>query len=187
VPPHVPPPRSFAQWLHDTVHASPLVRLLTHEPPPPRRDVRLIGGHPTGGRSVSEQFLVAQPPEWAEARVLTEHLLRELAAEVAQHGVRLAVVLVPDKRAVVPGTLDLALALPPLAGRAVEVERPYRDLRAIVEATGLPYCSLLEDFRTHRATTGDNAYFGWDTHWTVSGHALAADAIARCLRELQLF
>lgn len=187
VPPRVPPPRSFREWLHDTVHASPLVRLVTHEPPAPRRDVRIIRGPLDGARSITEQFLVAQPAEWAQARVLTELLVRQLAAEVAQHGVRLAVVLIPDKRTIVPKTLGLALASAPLAGRAIDVERPYRDLRGVVEATGLPYVSLLEPLRAHLATTGDSGYFGWNTHWTASGHAVAADAIAKFLQDAALF
>ena len=164
--------------------SSPLVRLLGWTSRPGRRDLRLIGGRRDAPRSLLEQYLLEERPGWAEARAVTEDLVRRLSAVVARQGARLAVVLVPDKMAVLPKSLDTTFALSSLRGHAHDALRPHRELVALVERTGIPFLALLPDFQQHQAAGSPPTFFARDSHWNAAGHALAAERLAPFVRAL---
>ena len=55
------------------------------------------------------QYLADDGPKWSEARRLTQALVEGLAGEV-RGSARIAVVVLPEKRAVEPGYLDIQMA-----------------------------------------------------------------------------
>ncbi|HZE88052.1 MAG TPA: SGNH/GDSL hydrolase family protein, partial [Verrucomicrobiae bacterium] len=70
--------------------------------------------------------------------------------------------------AVDPGAFDLA--------------KPQRVLSEWAHATGTPVIDLLDEFR--RRNVSNTFYFKTDAHWNPLGHELAAETIAKGLREI---
>jgi SGNH hydrolase-like domain, acetyltransferase AlgX len=182
VPPEIAHGSAVGAWSERALASSPLLRLLGWRQVPFRRDVRLIGGRPDAPRSLLEQYLVQDLPDWAEAYALTEALVGRLAAAVARQGARFAIVLVPDKMAVVPGLLDTTFGLTTFRGQAHDALRPHRELNALLERAGVVHLSLLDAFRARAAAHGTPTFFTRDSHWNAAGHALAAERMAPFVR-----
>lgn len=179
-----PPPRAFREWLAER----PLYRLVTGGPrPPERRDVRMLGGNGSlGNLSFLEQYLVRPPKSWEKARLLTADLVRVLVTEVQASGARVAIVVIPDKRALQPELLELQLRKYGAGGSAWNAARPYETVRGIACAAGVPCLGLLPAFADHYRDTGDTGMLQIDIHFSRSGHEIAAREIERLLRDEHL-
>lgn len=180
VPSFEPEPRSFAGWLAER----PLYRLVTGRPRPPERpDVRMLGGNGRlGNLSFLEQYLVRPPKSWEKARLLTADLVRMLVAEVQASGARMAIVVIPDKRALQPELLELQLRKYGAGGPTWNAARPYETVLGIACGAGVPCLGLLPAFAEHYRDTGDTGMLHVDIHFSRSGHEIAAREIERMLR-----
>lgn len=188
VVPFAPQDRTFVQWLGDWLVERPLYRLVTGSPrPPERRDVRMLGGNGRlGNLSFLEQYNVRPPKAWEKAKLLTADLVRTLVSEVQATGARMAIVVVPDKRAVRPELLDLQLQRYGAGGPAWNAARPYETVLGIACSAGVPCLGLLPPFVEHYRTTGDTGMLDVDIHFSRSGHEIAAREIERLLRDQRL-
>jgi hypothetical protein len=59
----------------------------------------------------------------------------------------------------------------------MDLELPQRRLARFLTAQGIPYVSLLPEFRAHAGQL-PSLYIAGDAHWTAEGHRLAADLVA---------
>jgi hypothetical protein len=128
------------------------------------------------------------PPVWEDAWRVTRALIRRLRRDVERDGGRFAVVLVCGATEVSEARLSQVLDFVHRrrARDRFDMDKSYRTVAGFLRRAHIPYIPLVETFRAHFRATHDDGYFGWDPHWTVVGHTLAAEAIARRLRELQL-
>jgi lysophospholipase L1-like esterase len=121
---------------------------------------------------------------WVEAWGVTKEMLLETRSLAEANGARFAVVLVPAAWEVYPGTWERTLArVPAMRAVSLDLDKPSRLLTSFLEAHGIPYVSLLADFRA-RASTAPPLYIDNDGHWTAAGHRLAADLLAGPVAEL---
>ncbi len=116
--------------------------------------------------------MMALPPEAFEPdRALTA--LRELDAALTERGVRLVVVLVPDKGRVHPDRV-------PMGGREAHPS-PFAWLAPRLTEAGVATVWLEPAFR-ERAAHGEMLYWRDDTHWNLHGVEVAAQAVADAIR-----
>ena len=96
-------------------------------------------------------------------------------------GLRLLVVPVPGKASVYPDRLTRRAA-----GRHAALRSPTEDVLAELGQCGVETVDLFALFRARReqADGGGELYLATDTHWTPAGAAVAAEAVARKLRQL---
>ena len=177
LPPHEPPPLEFSEWFDRLRLSSPLVRWITDEVEPPRRDVRMIRTAHEPKGTFFDMYKPEEAPEWTHARAITSALIGQLAREVTERGPRFAVVVIPDRAMVVPGPYRR----PEDMRREGVNETPYRKATAMLDELGVAYLPLLDLFRDHLVETGDPGYFVINNHWSRSGHAIAAGAIEEFL------
>ena len=104
--------------------------------------------------------------------------LETLASGCRNHGVPLALVLIPDECQVNDEALTAALRIADLARTELDLGLPQRRLREFCEARAMPCLDLRTAF-----TGAADAYTTRDTHWNVKGNHLGADAIAAWIRE----
>lgn len=180
VPRYDPPPRSYRVTLEEFVQGSALHRAATGEPPPlKRRTVRMLGGLGKAGNELLVQhYLDEDGDAWTEARRLTGRILDLLAQEVADSGARLAVVVLPDKRALHPELLGLMLARVGLAERPHRPAGPYEKLLALVEERDLPSKGILPVLTALERDTGHTGFLVDNTHFSVRGHEAVAQSMA---------
>ena len=133
------------------------------------------------------QYLVNEPPEFREAWVITESLIRDLKTEVEADGARLAVVIIPEHFA--SGT-DWKSEIRYGAGSAVtddfDPRHPTRRLMEITKRLGLPAFDLLPSFIRYRnsfALPYPGFSFACDGHWNPLAHSLVAHDVATFIAE----
>jgi len=128
------------------------------------------------------------PPEWEDAWRITRALVRRLRRDVERNGSRFAVVVLSGVTEVSERRLAqrLYFARQSRSRERFDMDKSYRTTTRFLRHERIPFVPLLEAFRAHYRATGVDGYFEWDPHWTVVGHTLAADEIARGLRELGL-
>jgi hypothetical protein len=107
--------------------------------------------------------------------------LAELVQDCNNHGVPLAVVLIPDEFQVNPAVQADAIADAAVVPSVVDIELPQRRLRDFFNQHHVPCLDLLPAFADKPGT-----YAIRDTHWNVAGNRLAAEEISRWLRRLNL-
>ncbi|MFN2425116.1 MAG: GDSL-type esterase/lipase family protein [Candidatus Binatia bacterium] len=120
---------------------------------------------------------------WSEGWDATLGLLRDAKEASAAAGARFLLVRFTDHWRVAPdGIRQLYSAFPALLSVEMDFERDARLLEALSREHAVAYLDLFPAFRAH---WNDNAplHFRSDTHWTAAGHAVAAAAIERRLRE----
>jgi hypothetical protein len=142
----------------------------------------------------------AQDKHWLAPR---EHLA-DMDRLCREQGARLVVVYAPLKANVVlplvmdhvaPESLHAFVALredelPPPAALVAHLRESIGGMEAVVRDwcldRDIPFVSLTAPLREHTASGRRQTYFTYDQHWTPDGHFIAADAIARALREMDL-
>jgi len=103
-------------------------------------------------------------PEWQ----LTAAIIREFAKTAAANRSTFVLVIVPPQECVYE----------PQVG-----DRPHEMLRSFAKSEGIAVIDLLPAFRK-AAGQPQQLYFPMDTHWTPTGHSVAAQAIAERLTDL---
>jgi len=102
--------------------------------------------------------------------------LEGIIGDCRQHGVPLAVVLIPDEFQVNPRVLADALADAGVGTGAVDVGLPQGRLRGFFLQRHVPCLDLLDAFAQARDT-----YAPCDTHWNICGNQLAAEQLRKWL------
>ncbi|HYU21024.1 MAG TPA: SGNH/GDSL hydrolase family protein [Chloroflexota bacterium] len=177
------PPSGLAQRLRDccalyNVLETGVMNKLNREYP--REQLEAIGGLKTPLRGLYD----ARPEgEWLRAWRISEALLARVRDRAAEMGARLVIVGAPEWR-----TLDVEAWRREVEGNRLSSGRldaaaPTDQLGAIARQLGVPYVDLLPPLQ--QATSGGIGplYYDFDKHWTATGHAVAAGAIERALRE----
>jgi GDSL-like Lipase/Acylhydrolase family len=140
-----------------------------------------------GGTLPPEVYLVDYPEPWSEAWRITRGLVLRLRQAVEARGSRFAVVVINAKEEVAERRWRWTLfANPAMKAFEWDVDKPNRLITSFLARRGIATIPLLEVFRTHFRETNTSGFYEWDVHWAPSGHALAADAIARGLVALSL-
>jgi hypothetical protein len=141
-------------------------------------------GHPT----TPVHFLVYRSPpdeRYEAAWSLTEAIIKRLRDEVAQHGSKLAVVLIGGPEQVYPQQWQQTIAgNPEMQALTWDLEAPNRRLNEFLARENIPHLDLLPVFR--QAAARPDAlplHFRHDGHWTVAGHKLAAQAMSDFLQQ----
>lgn len=103
--------------------------------------------------------------------------------QLAQRGIRLLVVPVPNKESIYPELVSARAA-----GRQVAVCDGTAQVLRRLDAAGIEFLDLFEIYRRAKQPQTDPAaaryYLAQDTHWTPEGVQLAAEAVARRLLDL---
>jgi hypothetical protein len=115
------------------------------------------------------QYLVEQSPKGSEDPVPAILAFRE---ELARRGIRLMVIPMPGKPSVYPEKLT----------RRTGFRSPTRDLIVRLREAGVETPDLFEIFETK--PPGASYYLSRDTHWSGDAARIAAEAVARRIRNL---
>jgi SGNH hydrolase-like domain, acetyltransferase AlgX len=99
-----------------------------------------------------------------------------------RHGIRLAVVLIPDEMQVDPTLQRQVIEASGLAGEAFDFDLPNERLKDQLARLRIDYIDLLQPMR--EATAHARLYRRNDTHWNIKGNAFAAETILGRLRPL---
>jgi hypothetical protein len=155
----------------------PFVWRYLQAPPVPADDVPFAWS--------GEVYLRDYPPAWREAWRITRGLVLKLRAAVEARGARLVVVVLNGREEVSPRRMEVMRVFqPPLANAVLDPDKPDRLIGRFLARRGIPAVPLLDAFRARFAADGVPGFLDWDMHWADAGHALAADRIARGLRDL---
>jgi hypothetical protein len=130
-----------------------------------------------------QQAVRAAADDPSESRVDPLPAIVFFRDQLAQRGIRLLVVPVPNKESIYPELVSARAA-----GRQVAVcDRTAEVLRRL-DAAGVEFLDLFEVFRRAKQSQTDPAaaryYLAQDTHWSPEGAQLAAEAVARRLLDL---
>lgn len=99
-------------------------------------------------------------------------------------GARLLLVRFTDRWRVSPGGLDELFATwPAMASMKMDFDRDAKLLEPFTKDKGIAYLDLFPAFRS-AWSEAKPLHYPVDTHWTAAGHAVAASAIEKKLREL---
>jgi hypothetical protein len=102
--------------------------------------------------------------------------LEALAAETAESGARLVVMLIPDEFQVDAGVRARVMAALGTHEEDHDVDLPQRELAAALTRQGIDVLDLLPTFREEGRRR--RLYRPCDSHWNVAGNALAAERLA---------
>jgi hypothetical protein len=110
-------------------------------------------------------------------------LLLQRAQQLAQSGIKVAVVLGPSEPMVNDSLRDTVLAAAGASARYFELGLPARIIRGIQQraAPDVPLLDLTAVFREDHQVTGEKLYFRHNTHWDEAGNRLAGLAIGNFL------
>ena len=99
--------------------------------------------------------------------------------ELAKRGIKLVVMLAPNKASIYPEMLATRAA-----GASAPVNAKTRDVLARLEEAGVEIVDLFEIYGKARQTAGSSDYYlAQDSHWSPQGMRLAAEVVARKLLE----
>jgi len=122
--------------------------------------------------------------EWALGWHITAALIERIRDRAAAIGVPLAVVSIPSWRMLDRGYWNKDDNKRRLDSGRSSPDAPSWQLRDISNRLNVPFFSLMPAFQSRVDDDGLYTYFiPDDLHWTPSGHALAATAVADFLRE----
>jgi lysophospholipase L1-like esterase len=133
-----------------------------------------------GEAPIEMQVYAREPPEpVVQAWLQTEHLLSLLQREVAAHGAQLVVAYVPSKMETGRADWELTRRRYRLDEGAWDRGLVARRLESAGRRLGLPVLDLTDALWAEQG----RAYFAQGGHWNARGHAVAAQEIARFVRE----
>jgi hypothetical protein len=112
----------------------------------------------------------------------TEAILAALDAEVRKDGARLLLFYVPEHSEVDEAIWEATRRKYRLGRRAPGFDKVYRRLAETASRLGIPVVAPHAALRAAEAR-GSSGYFRHDGHWNETGHAIAADEVARFVRE----
>jgi hypothetical protein len=150
----------------------------------PREQLEAIGGLRTPLTGLYD----TQPNEdWSQAWKISETLLAQIRDHSAKLGATLVIAGGPEWRALEPDAWreEIQRGNPNsnrLSSGRLQITAPTDKLGEIVDRLGVPYINLLPPFEKAFAQN-PHLYYEFDKHWTAAGHAVAAQAIDRALRE----
>jgi hypothetical protein len=139
-----------------------------------------------GGDEPDDQMRVfkrRQQPAIEAAWERTDAILRALAREAQGRGQRFALVYVPSRMEVSDRDWELTRLAYDMDERAWDRGLVARRFAEIGAAAPFPVLDLTADLRRADAGALGSTYFVYDGHWNATGHRVAADAVARFLRE----
>ncbi len=140
--------------------------------------------HPT---TPLEFFIYQEPPNepFTAAWQLTESLIAHLQIEVTKRNSKLVVVLIGAPEQVYPAEWETLLTRnPAFQGITWNLDSPNQRLNQFLTAQNIPHLDLLPIFRQAAAQPNTPPlHLRHDQHWTVTGHALAAQAIGEYLEK----
>jgi hypothetical protein len=121
--------------------------------------------------------------DWRTGWQITEGLLGMVHDEASRHGSQFGLVLIPT-RAQVSDRAWRGIAGGD-GGRRAGLDRtfPNSQLQQIADRIDAPLLDLVPDLRAANSQDQSSLYYERDQHWTAAGHAVAAQAIVRFLRE----
>jgi hypothetical protein len=121
--------------------------------------------------------------DWRSGWQITEALLGMVRDEATRHGSQFGLVLVPT-RAQVSDQAWRRIAGGD-GGRRAGLDRtfPNSQLQQIAARIDAPLLDLVPALRVANSQDQGSLYYERDQHWTAAGHAVAAQAIVRFLRE----
>jgi hypothetical protein len=129
--------------------------------------------------------LRSYPPELELAWTRAKAALVQMKAWCDAHHARLALVVIPTEAQVDPDRWAAVRQRYRLKEEDFDLEKPQRILAAFATENGVPLIDLLSALRA-APDAGGPLYFRTDIHWTLRGHAVAADEILRQLGALGL-
>jgi hypothetical protein len=150
----------------------------------PREQLEAIGGLRT---PLSGLYDAEPGKDWDRAWRISEALLARLRDRSARLGAPLVVIAAPEWRALDPAAwrADLQRSNPRsirLDSGRLQIATPTNRVGTIAQRLGVSFIDLLPAFQ-RAVVEGQPLYYDFDKHWTAAGHAVAADAIQRGLRE----
>jgi lysophospholipase L1-like esterase len=133
-----------------------------------------------GDVPIEMQVYDRHPPEpVVQAWLQTEHLLALLDREVASHGAQLVIAYVPSKMEVSRTDWELTRRRYGIDESLWDRSLVARRLEAAGQRLSIPVLDLTDALWAEQG----RAYFAQGGHWNARGHAVAAQEIARFLRE----
>ncbi|MBI3958949.1 MAG: SGNH/GDSL hydrolase family protein [Chloroflexi bacterium] len=124
--------------------------------------------------------------EWQDAVALTTALFGEIEQTARQMGAASAALLIPSPESIDSERWQRILTqFPAMQSGVWEREQPEQLALAGLEQAGIPATSLTDAFRKNFAV-GPPLYLAEDSHWTATGHALAARATVNFLGESEI-
>lgn len=144
------------------------------------------------GVSLALPYVPSTVESWYEERFsepgweLTRRLLEELRGTLRARGIPLVILVVPSSLQVDRGRQEvlaaLAKSLKPVEAFFKDPDRPQRILAQYCVQAKIECADPLPALRDAEAR-GERTYFPIDGHWTQAGHRIAAERVARYLRE----
>lgn len=153
----------------------------------PREQLEAVGGLRTPLTGLYD----TQPDgDWEQAWKISEALLAQIRDHAAAMGAPLVVAGGPEWRALEPDAWleEISRGNPSsnrLKSGRLKIEAPTDQLGIVLNRISVPYINLLPSLEA-AFTQNQHLYYQFDKHWTAAGHAVAAAAIDRALRDMEL-
>jgi hypothetical protein len=129
-------------------------------------------------------YLEPEEPAWREAWAVTEALLLQFREVVNSAGINFGVIVIPDRRVVHSAAWDETLAYYPVA-EGTDPLAPVDRVTSFLEAHNVPTLNLTYALRGYALSNPEiPLYFGYDGHFTATGHEIAAQRIDFWLEEM---
>lgn len=131
-------------------------------------------------RSTHRQVFASPPPRaWEESWRITESLVIATRHAVEAGGGRFVLVIAPHKAQLDQGEFDRLIRGSPIRGTTWSSTMPMQRLNELAGRAGIPTIDLLAAFQNVPDTHA--LFFTENSHWSATGHRIAAEAIAGAL------
>jgi hypothetical protein len=153
----------------------------------PREQLEAVGGLRT---PLTGLYDTEPNEDWDKAWRLSEALLTQIRDHATAMGAPLVVAGGPEWRALEPDAWrdEIQRSNPKsnrLSSGRIQIDAPTNILGDILQRINVPYINLLPPLEA-AFTQNQHLYYEFDKHWTAAGHAAAAAAIDRALRDMEL-
>jgi GDSL-like Lipase/Acylhydrolase. len=125
-------------------------------------------------------------PEWQNAWEVTKRLILKLKKELEINKIGFLVVVIPNEFEFRPDKWDEVLDRHPnMKTLSFDKEKPERIILDFLETNNIDYVLLRPEFEEYSKEAGKDLHFhyGWENHWNVNGHVLAAQLIYKKLKD----